>query len=165
MLKRSRPRLPRHLAPSRTLIALAAALPTILAPGHATATEPTPRARQAATLNVTDTAKLRYIKHTGSQLLEEGSAQGALPGNMHATCTLGATFTASFTIYTHQGNIQGHGTATPHGSGLDERFSGTLTVTGGTGPYKHAHGHAGLSGTFNRRTYAIVLKTTGSLSY
>jgi hypothetical protein len=84
---------------------------------------------------------------------------------MHASCNLGATFTANFTIYTHGGTINGHGTATPHGSGLDESFAGTLTVTGGTGSYTHAHGRAGLSGTFNRRTYAIVLKTTGSLSY
>ncbi|HXB64627.1 MAG TPA: hypothetical protein VNV42_07105 [Solirubrobacteraceae bacterium] len=114
---------------------------------------------------MTDTAKLHYTKHTGSQLLEEGSAQGALPGNMHARLTIGATFTATFTIHTHNGTIEGHGTATPHGSGLTESFTGTLTITGGTGRYTHAHGHAALSGTFNRRTYALVLKTTGSLSY
>ena len=126
---------------------------------------PPPKAHAARTLKATDTAKLRYIKHSGSQLFEEGSAQGDLPGSMRANCDLGATFTASFTIYTHGGTITGHGTATPHGAGLDEHFSGTLTVTGGTGRYSHAHGHAGLSGTFDRRTYAITLQTSGSLSY
>jgi hypothetical protein len=119
----------------------------------------------ARTLEATDTANLRYIKHSGSQLLEEGSAQGDLPGRMRANLSLGATFTASFTIYTHGGTITGHGTATPHGAGLDEHFSGTLTVTGGTGRYSHAHGHAGLTGTFNRRTYAVTLQTSGSLTY
>jgi hypothetical protein len=151
---------------------LAVLLPCLLlaiiagaAPASGASPRSAPRADTARTLQATDTAKLRYIKHSGSQLLEEGSAQGDLPGSMRANVSLGATFTASFTIYTHGGTITGHGTATPHGSGLDEHFAGTLTVTGGTGRYTHAHGHAGLTGTFNRRTYAIVLNTTGSLSY
>lgn len=149
------------LLPGLLLAIIAGAAPA----GGAPAPHHTPRTHAARTLNATDTAKLRYIKHSGSQLLEEGAAQGTLPGSMRANCTLGATFTASFTIYTHGATINGHGTATPHGAGLDEHFSGTLTITGGTGRYTHAHGHAKLSGTFNRRTYAIALQTNGSLSY
>lgn len=164
------PRSQRPVPPARRLaIVLPAVLLAIIAgtpaAGLAAPAGPTPRAHTARTLKVTDAASLRYIKHTGSQLLEEGSAKGDLPGSMRANCTLGATFTASFTINTHGGTITGHGTATPHGAGLDEHFSGTLTITGGTGSYTHAHGHAGLSGTFNRRTYAITLQTSGSLSY
>ncbi len=124
-----------------------------------------PQAHMAGVAKVTDTAKLRYIRHVGSQLLEEGAAQGTLPGSMRAHCNLGSTFTASFTIYTHDGAINGRGTATPHGSGLYESFAGTLIVTGGTGRYTHAHGRAGLYGTFDRRTYDLVVQTTGSLSY
>jgi hypothetical protein len=165
---------PTHASPPRSanptpwehgllILVLACLLLAILA--TTTSASPAPRAHTARTVNATDTANLRYIKHSGSQLLEEGAAQGTLPGTMHARASLGATFTASFTIYTHGGTITGHGTATPHGSGLDESFAGTLTVTGGTGRYSHAHGHASFSGTFNRRTYAIVLKTKGSLSY
>lgn len=168
------PKSPPHTPPRSTLLVrrLAVLLPGVLAiiastasTGFAAPASHAPQARTARTLKATDTANLRYIKHSGSQLLEEGSAQGDLPGSMRANCTLGATFTASFTIYTHGGTITGHGTATPHGAGLDEHFSGTLIVTGGTGRYTHAHGHAGLSGTFNRRTYAIALQTSGSLSY
>ncbi len=150
---------------------LAILLPGVLlaitgtAPAGGATPHTTPRAHAARTLKASDTANLRYIKHSGSQLLEEGAAKGDLPGRMRASATLGATFTATFTIYTHGGTITGHGTATPHGAGLDEHFSGTLTVTSGTGRYIHAHGHAGLSGTFNRRTYAITLQTSGSLSY
>lgn len=124
-----------------------------------------PSARMARSLKATDTAHLRYIKHTGSLLFEEGTAHGTLPGNMRASCNVGGTFTASFTLYLNGGTIKGHGTATPHGEGIYESFGGTLTVTGGTGRYTHAHGHAGLYGTFNRRTYAMVVQTTGSLSY
>jgi hypothetical protein len=82
-----------------------------------------------------------------------------------AKCNLGATFLANVTITTHAGIIRGHGTATPHASGIYESFSGTLTITGGTGRYAHAHGHAGLYGLFNRRTYNLIVQTTGTLSY
>jgi hypothetical protein len=165
------PRTPTSAKPTRTrrltvlLPGLLLALSASAASAGGTPPPSTPRADTARTLQASDTAKLRYIKHSGSQLLEEGTAQGDLPGNMRANLSIGATFTGSFTIYTHGATITGHGTATPHGASLDEHFSGTLTVTGGTGRYAHAHGHAKLTGTFNRRTYAITLQTSGSLSY
>jgi hypothetical protein len=84
---------------------------------------------------------------------------------MRVRLDLGTTFTGTFTIYANGGSIEGHGSATPHGSGTYESFSGTLTVTGGTGRYAHAHGHGGLYGTFDRDSYALVIKTTGSLTY
>jgi hypothetical protein len=123
-------------------------------------------ARAARTISATDEAHLRYVRRAGSRLFEEGMAHGTLPGSVHAECNLGATFTASVVIYLSSGGtIRGHGTAIPHGSGIYESFSGTLTVTGGTGRYVHAHGHAGFYGLFNRRTYALTVQTTGSLSY
>ncbi len=158
----TKPRLSRPTALAAALllaIAISPASSSVAAPDS-----PAP-ARSAGVVKATDTAKLHYIKHSGSQLLEEGTAQGTLPGKMRAHCNLGATFIASFTIYTNRGNINGHGTATPHDTGLYESFAGTLIVTGGTGLYTHAHGHAGLYGTFDRRTYALTVQTTGSLSY
>ncbi len=124
-----------------------------------------PSARIAGTLNATDTAHLHYLHSSGSQLYEEGPATGTLPGTMRAHCNIGAIFTATFTIYTRNGTITGHGSASPHGSGIYESFAGSLLVTGGTGHYAHAHGHAGLYGTFDRKTYALVVQTTGRLSY
>ncbi|HLM86856.1 MAG TPA: hypothetical protein VK272_11780 [Solirubrobacteraceae bacterium] len=105
------------------------------------------------------------MSSSGSLLLDEGKATGTLPGSMRAHLDLGTTFTGTFTIYASGGSIQGRGSATPHGSGTYESFAGTLTVTGGTGRYAHAHGHGGLYGTFDRDTYALVIKTTGSLTY
>jgi hypothetical protein len=124
-------------------------------------------AHTARTMSTTDEAHLHYLRSrsSGSRLFEEGTAHGTLPGSVHAECDLGTTFTASVTIYTSAGTIRGHGSATPHASGIYESFSGTLTITGGTGRYAHAHGHAGLYGLFNRRTYALTVQTTGSLSY
>ncbi|MGH2853331.1 MAG: hypothetical protein ACRDLF_03955 [Solirubrobacteraceae bacterium] len=85
---------------------------------------------------------------------------------MQAHIEVGPTTTGNFTIYVRGGGtIKGHGTATMHGSGTYESFSGTLVVTGGTGRYAHAHGKAGLYGTFNRKTYALLVQTTGRLAY
>jgi hypothetical protein len=124
-----------------------------------------PAARAAHTLSITDTAAMHYTGGSGSLLDESGSASGTLPGTMKADCKLGVTLNTSFTIYAKDGTIKGHGTATPHGSGAIESFAGTLVATGGSGRYAHAHGHAGLYGTFNRRNYALTVQTTGKLSY
>lgn len=134
---------------------------------HATAyaSEPAARAHAAHVLKATDTAHLHYVSASGSLLLEEGKASGALPGSMRVHLNVGTTFSGTFTIYASGGSIEGHGSAMPHGSGTYESFSGTLTVTGGTGRYAHAHGRGGLYGTFNRDNYALVVKTTGSLTY
>ncbi len=147
-------------------ITAAASLLLIFAPGAAPASAALPEVHAARVLTTTDTANLHYIPPThGSLLFEEGAAQGTLPGTMRVRCNLGATVSASFTIYTRGGTISGHGTATPHGSGIYESFAGTLVATSGTGRYLHAHGHAGLYGTFNRRNYALVVQMTGSLYY
>jgi hypothetical protein len=167
----------RHRSPA-TLIGLAVILLAcwlaICSPGTLAAVDPntahnadhTP-AYATRTMHTTDEAHLLYIRSrsAGSHLYEEGTAHGTLPGSVIAKCNLGATFVANVTIATQAGVIRGHGTATPHASGIYESFSGTLTIIGGTGRYAHAHGHAGLYGLFNRRTYNLIVQTTGSLSY
>jgi hypothetical protein len=112
----------------------------------------------------TDTAHLHLV-HAGEMLLEEGPANGALPGRMRAELHVGPIFTGSFTIYTDKGRISGSGRANPHGSGRYQSFSGEWTVTSGSGVYAHVHGHDDLSGVFDRRTYAVAVTTSGSLSY
>jgi hypothetical protein len=124
-----------------------------------------PSARAAHALKASDTAHLRYLSASGSLLLEEGQTSGTLPGKMRAHVDVGSTFSGSFVTYTRYGTIVGHGTATPHGSGTYESFSGKLVVTGGSGRYAHAHGTAGLYGTFDRDNYAFVVQTTGTLLY
>jgi hypothetical protein len=132
---------------------------------HAHAYAPAGRAHAAHVLKASDTAHLHYVSASGSLLFDEGKAAGTLPGAMRVHLNLGTTFTGSFTINASGGSIEGHGSATPHGSGTYESFSGTLTVTGGTGRYVHARGRGGLYGTFDREDYALVIKTTGSLTY
>lgn len=125
----------------------------------------TSRALAAHALKATDTARLRYISASGSELYEEGAASGTLPGSMRVHFNVGATFSGSFTIYTRGGSIRGRGSATPHGSGVYESFAGSLVVGGGSGRFAHAHGRARLYGTFNRDNYALVVQTVGTLRY
>ncbi len=119
----------------------------------------------ARTLNGRDTAHLRVVHVSGAVLLEEGSASGGLPGHMRAELHVGTVFTGRFTFYTSKGDISGYGRANPHGEGRYQSFAGSLTVSGGSGMYRHVHGRAGLYGTFDRRTYAVLIQTTGTLSY
>ena len=124
-----------------------------------------PRAHFARTVSGNVSAHLHLVKASGSRLLEEGTASGGLPGRIRADLDVGATFTGTLTVYTSRGAVTGHGTAVPHGSGRYESFSGTFTITGGTHRYAHAHGKAELFGTFDRRTYALVVQTHGKLTY
>src|SRR5262249_38273436 len=100
--------------------------------------------RSATALPATDEARLHYASSNSTEprLFEEGTAGGTIPGSLHAECHLGATFTASVTIYADGGTIKARGTATPHNSSLYTSFAGALTIVGGTGSYAHARGHA-----------------------
>ncbi len=122
-------------------------------------------ARASRTLNATDAAHLHLVKSPGSLILEEGPASGALSGTVKARCNVGPTITANFTIYTHSGSISGHGSGKLNTSGAEPSFGGSMTVTSGTGRYAHAHGHGGFYGVLNRKTEALTIQTTGTLSY
>jgi hypothetical protein len=116
------------------------------------------------TLDGADSATLHLVR-PGERLLEEGTVTGALPGRMRAELYIGPLYKGSFTIYTRNGRISGSGTATPHGAGRYQSFAGWLNITSGSGLYAHVHGRNNLYGVFDRRTYAVTIKTTGSLSY
>lgn len=129
---------------------------------HATGSR---RAHIAAALRATDTAHLHYVAAKGSLLFDEGHVSGTLPGFMRVRMRVGTTFDGSFTFYVRGGAIHGSGRATPHGEGVYESFAGTLTASGGSGRFRHAHGRARLYGVFNRRDYSLVVQTTGTLYY
>ena len=130
------------------------------APTHATE-----RAAHATrTLDGADNATLHLVR-PGERLLEEGAVTGALPGRMRAELNIGPIYKGRFTIDTRNGSISGSGTATPHGAGRYQSFAGWLNITSGSGRYAHVHGRDTLYGVFDRRTYAVTIKTTGSLSY
>jgi hypothetical protein len=138
------------------------------APGGASAAatrDPPARALAARTLNVTDTAHLRYRRTSGSSLIEEGPASGGLPGTVKVRFDVGASVSATFTISTHNGSLIGHGSGALHSSGMYASFGGSMTITRGTGRYRYARGHGGFYGVINRKSYDLTVQTTGKLSY
>lgn len=146
-------------------IVLAALTPRFADPAPAASSRVELRAHATQNLRATDEAHLRYVSAAGSTLYETGRASGTLPGSMKVHMRIGAAFSGSFTIYATGGSIDGHGSATPHGVGVYESFSGSLKVGGGSGRYQHARGTARLYGTFNRNTYALLIQTEGTLHY
>ncbi len=116
-------------------------------------------------MNVSAEGKLHYLHSSGSTLIEEGPIKGDLNGHARAEFTVGAMFSGSFVFYTAHGEIKGHGSAQPHGSGRYESFSGHDVITGGSGRYAHAHGKGTMYGTFDRDSYAVTIQTQGTLYY
>jgi hypothetical protein len=124
-----------------------------------------PSARVTRTLTAIDTAHLHKIPNSGEEVLEVGRATGTLPGSVRAYLNVGPTVIAHFAIYTQAGSISGVGTGRLKGRAAEPSFAGRMSVRHGTGRYAHAHGEGGFYGTLNRKTYALVVQTTGTLSY
>jgi hypothetical protein len=148
-------------------IALLAAL--VAAPISSGAQGNDQQALAARALNVTDTAHLHFVKESGAQLIDEGAATGTLPGTVRVSFNVGATVAATFTIYAHGGSIVGRGSGALHKnksqSDVYVSFGGTMAVSRGTGRYAHAHGTGGFYGVIDRKSYAVTIQTTGTLSY
>jgi hypothetical protein len=143
---------------SATLVVLSAGATTVGA-------SPWLPAHSAAALNGTARCSAHYVSASGSTLLEKGRCSGVLSGGIRVELHVGATFNGRFTFHTRYGDIKGSGTARPRGSGTEQRFAGTLLVTGGNGRYAHAHGRAGLHGVFDRTTRGVTAQTRGTLYY
>jgi hypothetical protein len=151
----------------RTLTLLSCAALGAFAAGAPTSTSfGAEGARVARTLRAVDTAHLHRVHCSCSEILEEGEAKGALPGWLRAYVTVGAPIVVRFTITVRGGGtLSGEGSGKPKGNPAEPSFAGTMTVTRGTGRYRHAHGKGDFYGTLNRSTYAAVMQTTGTLSY
>jgi hypothetical protein len=140
-------------APLVVLLALALALPA---------------SALAHSLHVRDEGKLRYVKASGSSVIDEGPAHGNLPGSARVRFTYNGnpTVSASFVIWGRGWSVSGHGSGKlSNPNSPAPSFRGKLTITGGSGTYSHASGAGELFGVFNRRTYGLTVQTIGSLRY
>ena len=125
-------------------------------------------AHAASLLNVRDEGHLHFVHASGSTIVDEGSVSGSFPGSVRVRFLYDGEpeVSAQFTISGHGGSISARGSgrlSSP--TSASPSFRGRMTVTGGSGRYARAHGGGGLYGTFDRRTYAFVIQTTGKFSY
>jgi hypothetical protein len=127
-----------------------------------------PVARSARTLKVHDEAHLRFSNSSGSQLIDEGSAWGTLPGKVRLQFTYDGspTVSAQLTVRGASWSIRAHARGRlSNPTSPSPSFRGSLTITGGSGRYAHARGTGELFGVFNRRNYGLTVQAIGKLTY
>jgi len=125
-----------------------------------------PVAAQARSQHVRDEGKLRYIKSSGTQIIDEGPVHGTLPGTAKVRFTYNGSPTvyATFTITGHGFSISGRGSGhLSNPNSPTPSFRGRLTISSGTGSDAHASGSGELFGVFNRRSYALTVQAIGTL--
>ena len=119
-------------------------------------------------LSVRDRGNLRFVRASGSLLLDEGRVSGSFPGAVKVRFLYNGepNVSARFTITGSGGSIsaQGSGRLSSPVS-VTPSFRGRMRITGGTGRYAHIHGDGELFGVFNRRSYALTVQAVGKLPY
>jgi hypothetical protein len=131
------------------------------------ALQPAP-ALASRTLSVRDEGSLRFASDEATQIVDEGSLSGTLPGSgrVYFTYNGSPNVTARFTIHTSGGAI--YGTARCRLNNPNSpvpSFRGALRIVGGSGRYARARGSGELFGVFHRRGYGLVVQAIGKLSY
>jgi hypothetical protein len=92
-----------------------------------------------------------------------GSGTFNCPLSIHVSITF-TTTTFTFHCSPSGGTLTGTGKASFYVAGNIAQFSGTLSVTHGTGRYAHASATGlAMHGVFQRKTYDLVTTVTGSM--
>jgi len=121
----------------------------------------------ARTISLNETGHLHLTSHHGFKLNEQGTASGTIRGSIyiHLNVTSTNRVTAEVNIYPHNGSLTGYGTASYRSNGGQATFSGTLSISRGTGSYAHAHAsRLSFTGTIQRSNDATTVHLNGKLS-
>jgi hypothetical protein len=124
-------------------------------------------AQAARTVNLAESAHLHRTSSSGVHLNEQGNASGTITGKIYIHLKVSANrVSAEMSIYPHGGSLTATGSATYHVNGGFAPFSGTLTISRGTGTYAHAHsGALRFTGSIQRSNDAVTVHLSGHLSY
>jgi hypothetical protein len=124
-------------------------------------------ASSSRTVVLNETGKLHLTSKHGFTLNEQGAATGTVKGTIYVHLTIASTrkVTAEVNIYPSGGSISGSASAGYHREGATGRFSGSMSITRGTGSYGHAHGSGlSFSGTIAKSNDAITVHVSGKVS-
>jgi hypothetical protein len=126
-----------------------------------------PHAFAARTISLDESGSLHLTSHHGFHLNEQGAASGTIKGTIYIHLDVSSTnrVTAEVNIYPSGGSLTGYGTANYRADGGRATFSGTLSISRGSGSYAGAHA-SGLSftGTIQRVNDATTVRLSGPLS-
>lgn len=153
----------------RVLTAIAVSVGALAAVGPLgpDASEAVPVALAAKTLSLNESGSLHLMSKHGFTVNEQGPASGTITGTIYVHLTIVSTsrVSAEVNIYPRGGSISGHGTASYHRGSKTATFSGSASISGGTGSYDHAHGQGlSFSGTIARSNDAITVHMSGRVS-
>jgi hypothetical protein len=161
---------PRRLKLRRVLAAVGAFAVVLMAvaslrPAALRAQAPSARAARIFSLN--ESGRLHLTSKHGFTLNEQGSGSGTIAGTIYVHLTIVSTsrVTAEVNIYPGGSSISGVASASYHRGTTSGSFSGSLSITRGTGRYDRAHG-SGLrfTGTIQRSNDAITVHVSGRVS-
>lgn len=121
----------------------------------------------ARTITLNESGRLHLTSHHGFHLNEQGTASGTIKGSIYIHLTVSSTnrVTAEVSIYPSNGSLTGYGTANYRANGGQATFSGTMSISRGSGHYAHAHAsRLSFSGTIQRSNDATTVHVSGPLS-
>ncbi len=148
---------------------LAAALLISSTVGSAIAPASASSARAARTSSLNETGHLHLTSKHNFTLNEQGTATGTARGAIyvHLTLVSSSRAKAELNIYpTGGGSITGYATASYRRHGSTASFSGTLSITRGSGSYAHIRGTGlGFNGVIQESNKdAITVHVNGAVS-
>lgn len=120
-------------------------------------------ARQASRTYLLENGQLHLTSEGETTLNERGRARGTFNAPVTSQLTLSPDHvTAIFTVDAKGGSVSGKAQARFVVRSSIGYYGGTLTITRGTGIYRHASGsNIGISGTINRLSFALTVKVNG----
>jgi hypothetical protein len=144
------------------LLAAACGMVAAVAPAQAG-----PRAVAASSLSFNVSSNLHLIGKPGHVLNEQGTFSGSQAGTIaiRFTSVTSTSGEASFTAYSSKGgSVSGRTATRGHVVGAIVYFTGTMTITGGTGRWSHASGHnLKFNGTVDRRSFHATTQMQGTI--
>jgi hypothetical protein len=126
-----------------------------------------PTGGAARTISLSENGRLHLTSHKGFTLNEAGSASGTIKGTIyiHLNVASPTHVTAQVNIYPSGGSISGAASAKYGVDGPVANFSGTMSISRGTGSYSQAHGSGlSFSGTVQRSDDAVTVHLSGQFS-
>ncbi|HTU79846.1 MAG TPA: hypothetical protein VMF09_13920 [Solirubrobacteraceae bacterium] len=135
--------------------------------GVASAGAQTPRASVAGSYSLSESAHLHLTSKHGFTLNEQGSVSGTIDGAIYIHLHIVSVdrVSAEVNIYPRGGSISGYASASYHAAGATASFSGSMSVSRGSGGYDHAHGSSlSFSGTIARSNDAVTVRLSGHMS-
>lgn len=149
------------------LVAVTGALALGLLSGAVSSADPSAHAAKRHTLHLSGTAYLHLTRKNGNVIYEKGTATGTLPGTVSArfvTSITKVTGTVTFHPYSG-GSLTLNAVGYPKSASVVTRFTGNVAVRKGTGRYRNALGSGTFSGTANRRTWAVTVHASATITY